>query len=330
MSRDAAMPCARRACPPTRPANSSAAASSAAGGGFVERAVTMRFVARARRGPARGRGPARPPSARPATRLRRNGVREACLAATVGRDALQRRPARACTAPRASARRGARRSLRAATPSTTSALRRRQLPRRSDTSHRQAACRRRPSPHGHDGGSIGTGKAAAHGALRRTPVVVGDQVLGVAGRGLHSAGKRAEVRARAELPALPVSAAAPTFEVRGDPLPARRPAPRAFRPTTRCALPGGFGARTETDFRYDLRPASGRPGLARRRRAWVGPGQRPVELADDPQHHLVRAATDRHQAPVAVQARDRVLPGEAHAAPVLQAGRRPRGPAARP
>src|SRR5260221_13355664 len=43
-------------------------------------------------------------------------------------------------------------------------------------------------------------------------------------------------------------------------------------------------------------------------------------LADDAEHRLVRAAADRAKPPVAVSTRYRVVPGETHAAPVLQAG----------
>lgn len=49
------------------------------------------------------------------------------------------------------------------------------------------------------------------------------------------------------------------------------------------------------------------------------PRQDAHQLADDAQHDFVGTAADRHQAYVAIGARHRVVPHEAHAAPVLQA-----------
>src|SRR5262245_37108771 len=60
-------------------------------------------------------------------------------------------------------------------------------------------------------------------------------------------------------------------------------------------------------------PRNSAPSMhALRHRAFV--------LADDAEHHLVGATADRAEPPVAERLRHRVVPREAHAAPVLEAG----------
>ena len=114
--------------------------------------------------------------------------------------------------------------------------------------------------------------------------------------------------------------------------PPRRAAPSRARPRAAAAAASAsrsasthshVGSALRTSGRFSVRCST---APSRRWRTQVSfaslhrLGQRAFELADDAQHDLVGAAADRHQPAVAVGLRDRVVPGEAHAAPVLQAG----------